>query len=76
VANSVDLNLIGGMEDDRNRDLPANGIARNLSYAANLRFHLAPNLVLGPEILQIRTDYRQSGILLMNRYDLALGYFF
>ncbi len=76
VANNVDLNLIGGMEDDRNRDLPANGIARNLSYAANLRFHLAPNLVLGPEILQIRTNYRQSGILLMNRYDLALGYFF
>jgi hypothetical protein len=76
AGSSVDLNLIGGMEDDVNRDLPANGVARNLSYAANLRFHLAPNVVLGPEILQIRTTYRQSGILLINRYDLALGYFF
>ncbi|HLK33968.1 MAG TPA: hypothetical protein VKT29_12815 [Terriglobales bacterium] len=76
AAKRVDINLIGGMEDDFNRDLPANGVARNLSYAANLRLHLAPNVVLGPEILQIRTTYRQSGILLMNRYDLALGYFF
>jgi hypothetical protein len=76
AATRVDLNLMAGLEDDFNRDLPANGVARNLSYAANLRFHLAPNVVLGPEILQIRTTYRQSGIQLMNRYDLALGYLF
>lgn len=73
---NIDLNLIGGLEDDRNRDLAPTGVARNLSYAANLRFHLAPNVVLGPEIMQIRTTNRQSGILLLNRYDLALGYFF
>ena len=72
----VDLNLIAGLHDDRNSDLAANGVGRNLSYAANLRFHLAPNVVLGPEIMQIRTTYRQSGILLLNRYDLALGYLF
>jgi hypothetical protein len=71
-----DINLLAGLEDDFNRDLAANGIARNLSYAANLRFHLAPNVVLGPEIMQIRTTYRISGIQLVNRYDLALGYLF
>lgn len=76
AAANVDFNFIGGLEDDFNRDVPANGIARNFSYAANLRLHLAPNVVLGPEILQIRTTYRHSGIQLMNRYDLALGYFF
>jgi hypothetical protein len=64
------------MEDDFNRDLAANGIARNLSYAANLRFHLAPNVLLGPEIMQIRTTYRVSGIQLINRYDVAVGYLF
>jgi hypothetical protein len=72
----LDFNFLGGLEDDINRDLGANGIARNLTYGANLHWRLAPNVVLGPEILQIRTTYRQSGILLLNRYDLALGYLF
>jgi hypothetical protein len=26
--------------------------------------------------MQIRTTYLESGILRLNRYDLALGYFF
>lgn len=72
----LDLNLIAGLDDDNDRDLAANGVARNLTYLANLRFRLAPNVALGPEIMQIRTTYLQSGILLVNRYDLALGYFF
>ena len=76
ASTRVDLNLLGGLQDDFNRDLALNGVARNLSYGANFRFHLAPNVVLGPEIMQIRTTYRQSGIQLMNRYDLALGYLF
>ena len=72
----VDLNLIAGLDDDNNRDISANGAARNLTYLANLRFRLAPNVALGPEVMQIRTAYLQSGTLLVNRYDLALGYFF
>ncbi|HEY2018824.1 MAG TPA: hypothetical protein VGH38_35205 [Bryobacteraceae bacterium] len=76
AAPRVDLNLLAGLQDDFNRDLAADGIARNLSYAANLRFRLASNMLLGPEIMQIRTTYRQSGIQLVNRYDLALGYLF
>lgn len=76
ASSRVDLNLIAGIDDDFDRDLAPNGIARNLTYLANLRFHLAPNLVLGPEIMQIRTTYLQSGILRVNRYDVALGYFF
>jgi len=76
AANWLDLNLLAGIHDDFNRDLAGNGIARNLSYAANLRFHLASNVLLGPEIMQIRTTYLQTGIQLINRYDLALGYLF
>jgi cell division protein FtsB len=76
AAARVDLNLIAGLDDDVNRDLPANGVGRNLTYLANLRFRLAPNVALGPEIMQIRTTYLESGILRVNRYDLALGYFF
>lgn len=72
----LDLNLIAGLDDDNNRDIAGNGLARNLAYLANLRFRIAPNVALGPEVMQIRTTYVQSGILLVNRYDLALGYFF
>jgi hypothetical protein len=76
AAARADLNLIAGLDDDNDRDLVGNAVARNLTYLANLRFRLAPNVVLGPEIMQIRTTYLQSGILRVNRYDLALGYFF
>jgi hypothetical protein len=76
VAARTDLNLISGLDDDLDRDLAANGVGRNFTYLANLRFRLAPNVVFGPEIMQIRTTYLQSGILRVNRYDLALGYFF
>lgn len=76
AAPRTDLNLIAGLDDDNDHDLAPNGVARNLDFLANLRFRLAPNVVLGPEIMQIRTTYLQSGILRVNRYDLALGYFF
>ena len=77
AASRLDLNLIAGLDDDNDRDLaPPNAIARNLTYLANLRFRLAPNVAVGPEIMQIRTNYLPSGILRVNRYDLALGYFF
>jgi len=76
ATDRLDLNLIAGLNDDFDRDLAANGVARNLTYLANLRYRLAPNLVAGPEMMQIRTNYLQSGILHVNRYDLALGYFF
>jgi hypothetical protein len=72
----TDLNLIAGLDDDDDLDLIGNAVGRNLSYLANLRFRLAPNVVIGPEIMQIRTTYLQSGILRVNRYDLALGYLF
>jgi hypothetical protein len=76
AASRVDLNFIAGLNNDSARDLVGNGVGRNLTYLANLHFRLAPNLVFGPEIMQIRTTYLHSGILRVNRYDLALGYFF
>jgi len=64
------------MHDDMDRDLAGDGIGRNFSYGANLHFRLAPNVLFGIEALQIRTNYLQSGVRLVNRYDLALGYLF
>ena len=57
IAARTDLNLIAGLDDDVDRDLVGNGVGRNLTYLSNLRFRLAPNVVLGPEMMQIRTNY-------------------
>lgn len=76
LGSRTDFNLIAGLDDDNNLDLTGNAVGRNLTYLANLRFRLASHVVLGPEIMQIRTNYLQTGILRVNRYDLALGYLF
>ncbi len=47
-----------------------------MQYGANLFFRLAPNVLLGPEISQLRTTYIGHGIRINNHYDLALAYLF
>jgi hypothetical protein len=75
-SDRVKFHLLAGLQDDRDRDLAADGVSRNFAYGANLHIRLAPNVIFGPELLQIRTRYRQSGERLINRYDLAIGYLF
>lgn len=72
----LSFNLYGGEDHPNNRDLPYNGIARNLAYAANVFFKLAPNVVLGGEISRVRTQFVHGQQPLNNHYDLALAYLF
>ena len=72
----LSFSLYGGEDDPNNRDLPASGIGRNLAYAANAFFKLAPNVVLGGEISQVRTQFLNGQRPLNNHYDLALAYLF
>jgi hypothetical protein len=65
-----------GEQNDRDRDLPAGGIGRNLSWAQNGVVQLAPNVFLALELQQIRTTYIGSGTRVLNRYDVALAYTF
>ncbi len=80
AANSkLRFNLFSGLHDDRNRELlqaGRGGIAGNLSYGANARLMLAPNVLLGAEAMQIRTKLLVGSLRLVNRYDLAIGYLF
>jgi hypothetical protein len=76
ITNRWKFHLLAGMHDDRNRDLPVDGIGRNFTYGGNFHFLLSPNLILSLEALQVRTDYLRSGLRLINRYDLAIGYLF
>ena len=57
-------------------DLSAGGINRNLVYAANLIYRLAPNVLAEFEASQARTEYVGSMLRLNNHYDLALAYLF
>jgi hypothetical protein len=72
----LDLHLFSGLQYYESTALDAGDALRNLQYGANLLYHIAPNVVLGPEISQFRTLYLVNGVRLTNHYDLALGYLF
>lgn len=72
----IDFHLFSGQQDDRNSDLITGLIGKNLLFGGNLFFRLAPNVLLGPEVSQVRTVYVGQGTRLNNHYDLALGYLF
>jgi hypothetical protein len=75
-ANRLSFHFFGGEEEDRAADLVANSVRRNLSYAGNIVYKLAPNILAAFEASQTRTDYISSGLRLNNHYDLALAYLF
>jgi hypothetical protein len=75
-ARRISLHLYGGLESDRASDLLPNNVRRNLMYAGNLVYKLAPNILAAFEVSQNRTAYTVSGTRLNNHYDLALAYLF
>jgi hypothetical protein len=70
------FNVFSGQQDDRNSDLPAGGIGKNLAYGSNVFFRLAPNVLTSFEASQVRTSYIGSRTLGSNHYDLAFAYLF
>lgn len=75
-AARVSLHIFGGEEGDRPSDLVTNSVSRNLVYAGNVIYKLAPNVLAAFEASQTRTDYISSGVRLNNHYDLAFAYLF
>ncbi len=72
----LSVHLYGGFEGDRGADLLPNNVRRNLIYAGNLIYKLAPNILAAFEVSQNRTIYAVSGLRLNNHYDLAIAYLF
>ena len=70
------FNVFSGQQDDRNSDLPAGGIGKNLAYGSNVFFRLAPNVLTSFEASQVQTSYIGSRTLKSNHYDLAFAYLF
>jgi hypothetical protein len=76
ATSRVSLHIFGGQEEDRASDLVTNSVRRNLTYAGNVVYKLAPNVLAAFEVAQTRTDYISAGLRRNNHYDLALAYLF
>lgn len=76
LTERLSLHLMAGQHDDRNRDVAAGGIGRNLAYGGNFFYRFAPNMILSLEYLQLRTSYLGIGNRLNNHYDLGVAYLF
>ncbi len=76
VTSRLTLNIFSGIENDHRSYLSAYSIVHNWDYAANLIYHLGPNVVVGLEALQMRTRYYSGTSGIQNHYDLAIGYLF
>jgi hypothetical protein len=72
----LSFHLFSGLENGRATDLAPYTIGRNWLYGANLFYRMAPNVLLGAEVSQARTNYIDSSLRLNNHYDLALAYLF
>lgn len=76
AARRVDAHIFSGQQQFSSDHLSTGDIKRNLMYGMNLFFRLAPNVLLGPEISQLRSLYIRQGTRINNHYDLALAYLF
>jgi hypothetical protein len=76
LTSRLSMNLYGGQEDDRNRDLSLGQIGKNQTYAGNLMYRLGSNVVTAFESSQTRTTYLGSGTRIFPHYDLAVAYLF
>jgi hypothetical protein len=76
LTSRITFNVFGGLEDDRGSFLNPYRVVRNLTYASNVMYHLAPNVVVSLEALQMRTRSFSGVREIHNHYDLALGYLF
>ena len=73
---SLDVLLFTGQLNYQSDQLHAGSVTMNLVYGGNLFFRIAPNVIVGPEITQIRSYYIGLGNRINNHYDLAFAYLF
>jgi len=72
----VDFHLFTGQSDYTDAQLQPGSIGKNLLFGGNLFFRLAPNVILAPEVTQLRSYIIGQRTRINNHYDLALAYLF
>ena len=76
ASSRVTFNAYAGQESNHAADLLSGEITRNFVYAGNVVYRMGPNVLLGFEASQARTNYLGFLSRLANHYDLALAYLF
>ncbi len=76
AAPRLDFHVFTGQQDYEDQQLKQGSVGKNLMFGGNLYFRVAPNVLLGPEVSQLRTFYLGLGTRINNHYDLALAYLF
>jgi len=72
----MDFHFFFGDQQYGTRYLGAGDVTGNIQYGVNLYYRLAPNVILAPEISQLRSRRIGQMVLINNHYDLALAYLF
>jgi hypothetical protein len=72
----LDFHFFSGQQDDRNSDLVAGRIGKNISFGGNVYYRLAPNVLVAFEASHLRTFYLSQGLRTNTHYDVALAYLF
>lgn len=75
-TNRLSFHFMSGQHDDRNSDLSAGGISKNLAFAANIMYRIAPNVVIAFESERLNTTYVGAGTIRNLHNDLAIAYQF
>jgi hypothetical protein len=72
----LSAHIYAGEQFNRASDLSPGAIQRNFTYAGNIMYKIAPNVMAAVEAAQTRTRIVDSLLRLNNHYDLALAYLF
>ena len=72
----LSVNLQHGLIDPNDDDLLATAVSKNRAYLANTYYRIAPNVIGGFEVAQVRTRYKAGQHPQNNHFDLYLAYMF
>ncbi|MBV8572632.1 MAG: hypothetical protein JO319_18585 [Acidobacteriaceae bacterium] len=76
VTKRLTFDLYGGAQANDARDLNPYGVIRNQTFAGNVLYRIAPNVVLGFEGATNHTEYLNALSFWTTRYDATVAYLF
>lgn len=76
VTNRLTFDFYAGRQLNNPRDLNEYGISRTFTYAGNVLYRLAPNVIIGFEASRFDAEYLNAHQLFANRYDATAAYLF
>ncbi len=76
LTRRLTFNTYVGRQANDSNDIYGGGIFRTLTYAGNVLYRVAPNVVIGFEASRNRLDQYDAYSLRTNRYDATIAYLF